>query len=145
MQFSEMKNYYINNVYIPYINGDKGTSRTALAQIYKDGVKNPRGTLYQIQSCSKDVNKVFTKNCDILESNAQKDKMMDLFQKHIEYSKELANPKHPLIQSAFEQLQNSMKEMYPSKKTRKFTHFILQKQCLPFLNKMKFLAKFPLF
>lgn len=142
MQYPEFKNYIINKAYIPYLKGDYGAARSVMANIYREGAKNPRATLYQINSSAKDINDILTKTTKNLQAQGLDDYAGELAIRHIKFAKEIDAPKHPLIKSAFEEFKASLKQMYPSKRTRNLSQFIILKEQLPFVEKFKFLTRF---
>lgn len=142
MQYQEFKNYLINKAYVPYLEGDKGSARSVLANIYREGAKNPRATLYQINSSVKDINDIFTKTTKELQAQGLDEFAGKLALSHINFAREIDAPKHPLVRTAFEEFKASLKQMYPSKRTRNLSQFIILKEQLPFVEKLKFLTRF---
>lgn len=142
MQYQEFKNYFINKAYVPYLKGDNGSARSVIANIYREGAKNPRATLYQINSSIKDINDIFTKTTKEFKAQGLDKYTGELALRHIKFAREIDAPKHPLIKTAFEEFKASFKQMYPSKRTRNLSHFIILKEHMPFVEKLKFLTRF---
>lgn len=142
MQYSEFKNHFISKVYVPYLNGDIGNSRAALANIYQNGAQTPRATLYQVASSIKDCNDLLKKDINKLKANGQRDLAGHVMTQHIKFSSEIFGAKHPLVKTALDKLHTGMEEIYPSTRTRKISRFITLKKIYPFVEKLKFLTRF---
>lgn len=140
MQYSEFKNHFINNVFVPYMNGDKGSARITLANIYRSGLNNPRGTMYSVLGSINETKDMYTKAVNELKQAGQNDVMLNVIKNYINFSQELYGSKHPIVDDAINEINPAMKKLYP--KTMKFTRFIMFKELHPFLGKLKFLAKF---
>lgn len=142
MQYPEFKNHFVNEVYIPYMNGDKGASRMALANIYRNGTKTPRATMYQINSSVHALKDIYVKTINNLKASGKNELAGNFSIQHIKFCNEVTNSKHPLVQDALGDFKKAMKEVYPSKRTRKLTEFIMGKEHFPILGKLKFLTRF---
>lgn len=142
MQYKEFKNNFINKVYVPYLNGDMANARLALANIYQKGSHNPRATLYQLTSSIKDCNKILKNDINNLKANGQKNLAGQIMTQHVKFSSEIFGAKHPIIKTALENLKTNLKEIYPSKKTRKISQFVMFKELYPILEKLKCLTRF---
>lgn len=140
MQYSELKNNFINNVFVPYMKGELGQARTTLASIYRDGKNNPRGTMYGVLGAFKESSDIYLNTVKELKKAGRKEEIVNIYKNYVNFSNEITNSKHPLIEKALDEIKHSVKELYP--KSKKFSIFIMYKETLPFLGKLKFLARF---
>ncbi len=142
MQYSEFKTNFINNVFFPYMNNEKGRARTTLSNLYRMGINNPRGTTYQIVSALNDTKDIYETANKQLKAAGKNNEVVQLAKNYLSFCTETFGSKHPLLKNAQDDIKASIKELYPAKKSRSFTKFVLYKKIYPFLEKMKFLAKF---
>ncbi len=142
MRYQEFKTNFLNNVYVPYISGDKGQARINLAKIYNDGTKAPRATKYQISSSMKDLSDFYDLTYKTLCETNQNERAFELSMNHLKFIKEVFESEHPLLQKAQNALAASMAKIYPSRKTLKLSQFIILKNRYPNFEKLKFLTKF---
>ena len=143
MQYSQFKDNFINKIFVPYMNGQKGEARTELANVYRThGNANPRAVMFQTTSALKETNKIYNRAVNEMKKSGQNESINVLMKNYISFASEISGGKHPVVENAIQNVKSSLMTMYPKAKTRQFTKFILTKQTLPILGKMKFLARF---
>lgn len=142
MRYQEFKIHFLNNVYVPYISGNKGIARLNLAKIYNEGTKAPRATKYQISSSMSEINDFYDLTYKTLSETKQHERAFELSMNHLKFIKEVFESEHPLLQKAQNALTASMVKTYPSKKTLMISQFIILKNRYPNIEKLKFLTKF---
>ena len=140
MQYSELKNNFINNVFVPYMKGEIGQARTTLASIYRDGKNNPRGTMYGVLGAFQETCDIYLNTAKELKKAGRKEELVNVYKNYVNFSNEITKSKHPLIEKELDEIKHSVKELYP--KSKKYSSFIMLKETLPFLGKLKFLARF---
>ena len=126
------------NLYDAYnymMQGNIGAGRSTMAQFYRQGMENPRARLYETMIERHNIRE-FGKEC-LNSTNAP----IELKRTHEFILNELFFSKHPLVDSALEQLWESFKTLYPDKKTQKLTRFVLGKTVTPEMSKFKCLIK----
>lgn len=142
MKYADLKKHLTDDIYQNYMNGNTGIARAQIANIYRQGKQTPRATFMQIYSSVKDLKDTYKKQQAELYLANQTEKIDAARLTFFTFLKDLWAPDHQLIASAKDAMLESMLNFYPSKKSQKFTRFIMLKQNFPFLKKMKFLANF---
>ncbi len=142
MRYTEFKNNLTNNIYRNYLDGRIGIGRAQIANIYKQGEKNPRATFMQIYSATKEMKKIFQKQQNGFYLANQPEKIQSSELSFFKFLADIFCPEHQLIASAKDAMHNAMLNLYPSKKSQKFSKFIMLKQNFPILKNMKFIANF---
>ncbi len=129
-----------HNLYDAYnqmMDGNTAYARTTIAAFYRDGVKNPRATLYEAKIEQRNIT-----NLSMSVISQTPDPLQKILRNKFNViMQELTNSDHPLVTTAKKEVNESFKELYPSVKTQKFSHFIMYKTLFPFLEKFKFLLK----
>ena len=140
MQYSELKNNFINNVFVPYMKGEIGQARITLASIYRDGKNNPRGTVYGVLGAFLETRDIYLNTAKELKKAGREEELVNIYTNYVNFSNEISKSKHPLIEKALDEIKHSAKGLYP--KSNKYSSFIMLKETFPFLGKLKFLARF---
>lgn len=141
MNYTEFRKFYKENVYKEYLNNNIAISRANLTNLYNEGCKNPRATLYQIASCNREIIKEHKQ--DMKKIYAQKNwiEASNRIDTHFSFLTESVESTHPMVKNAQSRIYDSFKKMYPDQKTQKFSKVLIFKASHPILDKFKFLLK----
>lgn len=123
----------IYDAYNHFMQGETAIGRATLAAYYRNGIDNPRATLYEAAIERKNINQIAQLNMMILPDTYKS----NLKQNHYAAMKEINFPQHPMVLNAKKALNENFDRLYPSKKSKKFTKFVIGKTILPALNKFR--------
>ena len=142
MNYQNYQEKFINKVYHPYMNGDFGQARQQLRAMYLEGKAHPRAVLMQTAGCIKKINKQQKVEIEKLKLEGKNTEKNEIFKRYVNFLSEIKDSEHPLLKKAQNELEKALDEIYKNPKNKNFSRFILAKQSIPFLGKLKFLAKF---